>query len=154
MRIGHEEIDPRDLVQAAQNANVLVQRIRQQSGDLSPAYEAIEEAIAQFEEANYPVDELIPADSEPGLGFALQSKSGKAFWESYKKEVRKHICTRDGQLYQPARSALDSGVSGLIVYLMTTLGLPVSAIIVVVPMVSLIVSLGLDTWCKEPETKP
>lgn len=91
-------IDSQILSEAIKETELLMKQLANLNGDLSPAYQAIEKAIPIFEQS-YPLEALIPSESEIGMGFSQKmDKSGKGFWERYSKAVYKQLCSKNSEL--------------------------------------------------------
>ncbi len=145
----HVDTSSPEFRQAAEEAETLSQKIRSANGDLEPAYQALEFAIAKFEESGYSVDALIPASGEPGLGFAMsKAKTGKGFWEIYSRAVRDKLCDSKGELNRLAKTGLPSSAGAIAATTMATLALPAAAITVVVPFAAILASVGVEAYCK------
>ncbi len=136
---------PPKLDQVAADADALLLEIQVKGGDLSPAFAALQKGIQSFEGAGHRIDELIPATAPAGLGArSLQAKTGKGFWEIYSKAIRKTLCAKKSKL----RTAIDGGSGSLAGYVMTALALPVTATVIVAPIVAILVSVGVDAYCE------
>ncbi len=98
-------IDPQLIEQASRDADMLVRQI-QASGDLEPAYAALDAGLSQFEESGFPLEALLPADSEAGAGFAAAARDGRGFWQRYREAVRKSLCDKDGELGMVVRPVI------------------------------------------------
>jgi hypothetical protein len=139
-------IDPQLIEQAGRDADMLVRQI-QASGDLEPAYAALDAGLAQFEESGFPIEALLPADGEAGMGFAAVARTGNGFWRRYREAVRKSLCSHDGELGKAVRPVIQGGTGAIITAIIATLALPVVAIPVIVPLAAILVTIGLDAFC-------
>lgn len=138
-----------------QEAENLAQEIRQKGGDLSPAYESIEAAIQSFEDLGYSAESLLPADSEEGLGFALEEvRTGKGFWNIYGRVIRDALCQPDGDLSKLVKTGLSGSTASLVTTLMVSLALPAAAISFAAPIAAIIAVLGVDAFCEWSSQDP
>lgn len=140
---------PNSQEKAFQEAERLLQEIRQRNGDLSPAYESIESAIESLEDSGYSAESLVPADSELGLGMnSAEARTGKGFWNIYGRVIRDTLCTPGGDLGKLAETGLAGSTSSLVTILMVTLSLPAAAIAIAAPIAAIIAALGVDAFCE------
>ena len=141
---------PPEYVEAAQQVDAMTREMKEKGGDLTPAFKALDEAIPQFEEkTGFSIEALIPAQSETGLGAAQKDiKEGKRFWSVYSQSVRDALCDRNGQLYALVRSGVTSGTGAILATIMTTLALPMAALSIIIPITAILLTMGIDTYCK------
>lgn len=143
------EISTGSEVEVVDEADRLVREISQKGGDLSPAYAALEKALQSLEDLGYSAESLLPAESEEGLGFALeQVRSGKGFWDIYSRVLRKSLCNPEGDLRQLVQSGITVTTHSLASAVLASLALPVAAIPFAASLVAIIAISGLDSFCE------
>ena len=130
-------------------------RLKQDLGDADPAaaYPELEKAVHAFEEEGYPIDAIIPQGADSTLGFSLRSADGRTFFDIYSKLIRKSLCAPGGEFNKLIKTGLHSSVGAVLTVIVTTLGIPLVALGVVIPIAVIIASTGVEAFCEMTEQK-
>jgi hypothetical protein len=95
----------------------------------------------------YPLESVIPQGEEAGLGFSLQSADGRTFFQIYSKLIRKSLCAPDGEFNKLIKSGLNTSVGAVLTAIVTSLGIPIVALGIMVPIAAVIANTGVDAFC-------
>jgi hypothetical protein len=115
---------------------------------VASAYVELEKAIHAFEDEGYPLESIIPQGGDSGLGFSLKRADGKTFFEIYSGLIRKSLCTADGEFNKLIKSGLNSSVGAILTVIVTSLGIPIVALGIMIPIAVIIATTGIDTFCE------
>jgi hypothetical protein len=148
---GHSKMTKMTMAQAIESARELKEIVTTQ-GDAA-AYSRLEAAIRAYEAEGYPIEAIIPAGAETGLGFSLRRADGRTFFEIYSALLRKRLCTRNGQFSKLVKAGLHTSVGAVLTEIVNTLGIPPVALGIMIPIAVVIVQTGVDAFCEftEPE---
>lgn len=122
--------------------------------DVAAAYPELEIALHAFEEAGYPIESILPQGADSALGFSLKTADGKTFYQVYAKLIHKSLCGPGGEFNKLIKSGLSTSVGAVMTAIVTSLGLPLLALPVIVPIVAIIANTGLDTFCEMVKAEP
>jgi len=131
--------------QAIEAATQLMARIGGQTGD---AYQQLETALQVFKDDGYPLESIIPQGEDAKLGFSLKSADARTFFEIYGKLIRKSLCTPHGEFSKLIKKGLDTSVGAVLTAIVTTLGIPLAALGVIIPVAVIITNTGLQAFCE------
>lgn len=134
-----------DMDQAIQKAISLNQTVSE--AGLTTAYSGLENAMKSFEQEGYPIDAIVPGQQGATLGFSLKTMSGKAFFDAYARLIRKSLCAKDGEFNRLIRSGISSSVGAILTAIVTTLGIPLLALGLMVPIAVILANTGLEAFC-------
>jgi hypothetical protein len=141
---------------AAAQADRIAEQLRSSGGAMEPVYSALDEAIAAVEKQDVDIEDLLPADSEPGLAFFLrQKRDGKTLWEAIAKAARDRICARNSAVRRAFAS--NAASTTLVTAVIGALGLPLIALPLVATIVGFLLAAGIDgfcTWSAAPADAP
>lgn len=128
-------------------------RLKQDLGDsdTAAAYPELEKAVQALEDEGYPIDAIIPQGADAALGFSLRAADGRTFFNIYSKLIRKSLCAPGGEFNKLIKSGLNSSVGAVLTVIVTSLGIPLVALGVVIPIAVIIASTGLDAFCEMTE---
>jgi hypothetical protein len=135
-----------DLDDAVKAAIELRKTIEKDSVDL--AYSDLEKAVRQFESGGYPLESIIPQGQDAKLGFSLKRADGKTFCEIYSDMLRKRLCSPGGEFHKLAKSGINSSVSAILTAIVSSLGIPMAALGIIIPIAVIIAYTGLDAFCE------
>jgi hypothetical protein len=130
---------------ALERANKLDETVRK-SG-ISVAYGELDRALSAFKKVA-PLEALIPSGEEARLGFSLRALDAGRFFDVYSGLLRKSLCTPEGEFRKLIRAGMDSSVGAILTALVTSLGIPVIALGVMIPVAVIIANTGLETFCE------
>lgn len=116
--------------------------------DVAFAYPELEEAVQAFENEGYPLESIIPQGEDARLGFSLRSADGRTFFEIYSSLIRKSLCTPDGEFNKLIKSGLNHSVGAILTVIVTSLGIPIVALGIMIPIAVIIANTGLDAFCE------
>lgn len=143
-----------ELEKAGAEAERLAEEVNR-AGSLTPAYESLDEAIAELTSAGYKPSDLLPADAEPGLGFSLNEKrDGKTLWQALATSGRASLCDPEGDLQKRLTGDGKTSTAALVTVIMTSLGLPGIAIAIAITMAGVILAIGLPAFCTWTGAEP
>lgn len=117
------------------------------------AFPELERAVQAFEAEGYPLEAIIPQGADNTLRFSLRSADGKTFFQVYSSLLRKNLCTPGGEFNKLIRSGLNSSVGAILTAIVSSLGIPLVALGVVIPVAVIIADTGLDAFCEMTEPK-
>ena len=125
-------------------------KLKQDLGDagLAAAYPALEKAVRAFEEEGYPLDAIVPQGADAKLGFSLKTADGRTFFQVYSTLIRKSLCAPGGEFNKLIKSGINSSVGAVLTAIVTSLGIPLLALGVVIPIAVIIANTGLDAFCE------
>lgn len=136
------------LDQAIQSAINLNEKVRRTG--VSSAYSELEKAVQAFENEGYPVEAIIPHGEATSLGVKA---SGRTFFEIYSGLIRKNLCAPDGEFNKLIKSGVNSSVGAVLTAIVTSLGIPLVALGIMIPIAAIIANTGLDAFCELTEEK-
>lgn len=136
------------LQEATEAGETVADRIRQQGGDLAPAFEAAEAAARAYQAAHGNLDQVLPATEEIGLGFSRGFPDGKTILRAYAEALSEDVCNPSGNLHKRIKAAASVSVSSLIGWFLTALGLSITAASLLAPIAGAIAGLGLVAFCR------
>jgi hypothetical protein len=137
--------------EAERAADRLAREIQASGGSLDCAFMELEKGLAAFKMSGLPIESLLPT-GEHGLGFRIRNKkSGKSFWETYSKLIRKSLCSKRGELSKAVKAGAASTAGSLVSWIIVSLGLPPEALVVAVPIAGIISTTGVDAFCESRE---
>lgn len=117
-------------------------------------YEQLDQAIHDIEAEGYSPEDLLPADAEPGLGFALKRKrDGKTLWQAVAYAGRDSLCDPESEVRKRlSAGAAQAGAGSLVGGVLISLGLnpvavPIAVAIAAVAIVAVILAIGLAGFC-------
>jgi hypothetical protein len=122
--------------------------VRAGEGDLTPVFDALERAYADYVETGGVPDEVIPGPAEVALGFRRKRPDGKTLWQTYAEVVRDELCDPKGELHGAVGTGLKTSGATLVTMLIAVLGLPLAAAPLVAPVAGSILGLGVDAFCR------
>lgn len=121
--------------------------------DAAAAYPELEKAVRAFEAEGYPLGAIIPQGADNSLGFSLRAADGRTFFQVYSSLIRKSLCTPGGEFNKLIRSGFNSSVGAILTAIVTSLGIPLVALGVVIPVAVIIANTGVDAFCEMTEHK-
>lgn len=139
------------LDQAIQSAITLNENVSKNG--VSSAYSELEKAVQAFENEGYPIESIIPRGGDASLGFSLKSANGRTFFEIYSGLIRKSLCTPDGEFNKLIKSGLNSSIGAVLTTIVASLGIPLAALGIMIPIAVIITNTGLDAFCELTEEK-
>jgi hypothetical protein len=146
------KIPPDELVKCAADAEKLAAKIKAQGGSLEPAFDFFTEAIEKLDQSDTPLESLVPAESEVGLGFSgRRARTGKGFWARYKQAIRSRVCDPKSDFHKRLHAGAPYGAGAIIGWLMTALGLPLVGLPVATGITGVILASGIEALCAEDE---
>ena len=131
--------------QAIQSATTLNENIGKNG--VASAYLELEKAVLAFENEGYTLESIIPRGEEASLGFSLRSGDSRTFFEIYSRLIRKRLCTPNGEFNKLIKSGLNSSVGAVLTAIVSSLGIPVMALSIMIPIAAIITNTGLDAFC-------
>lgn len=144
------------IAQAAAWADRIAEQLRSSGGTMEPVYSALDEAIATVEKQDVDIEDLLPAGSEPGLGYSLrQRRDGKTLWEAVAKAGRDRICASNSEVRRAF--ATNATSTTLVTAVIATLGVSLVALPLIAPIVGFLLAAGVDgfcTWSAAPADVP
>jgi hypothetical protein len=139
----------------AAQAEQLAAEIKNNHGDLEPAYRALDRAIEAVEKEGIPLESLVPAESDFALGFAAsEDHNGEGFWKNYRRAIKKRICNPRSEIYKKIAAGGGVGAGSLIGLLLEHLGLPQAAIPIAAAVAGILGGAGLDAVCQDDTPPP
>jgi len=121
--------------------------LKAKSGNqLGPVYAALSDEIVRLND-EIDLDALLP-DMAGGLGMAAKKRDGETFANLFLGRIRSNLCSKDGEFNKLIGAGLNTSVSGVLSGLVVTLGLPVVALPILVPIAVLICHSGLEAFCQ------
>jgi hypothetical protein len=134
---------------AAQEADLLAVEIGP-AGSLDPVYNRLDELIATVESQGKNPEDLLPVDSEPGIGFSLREKrDGRTLWAAIAQASRDRLCDPQGEVGRLfARDSKRPTAAALIGAVLAALGLAPLAIPVAAAVAAFILAVGLQGFCE------
>lgn len=128
-------------------AERLAEQVRE-TGSLDPVYASLDDLIAEIEREYEKPSDLLPADAEAGIGFSLnQKRDGKTLWQAIAVSGRASLCD-PGSEVRKKLSAGGASAGSLVSMVMVALGLPLIAVPIAVAVVSVLLWIGVDGFCK------
>lgn len=115
---------------------------------VASAYSELGKAIQEFENEGYPLDSIIPQGEDAKLGFSLRNANGETFFEIYAALIRKKLCGADKEFNKLIRSGVASSAGAILTTIVTTLGIPLVALGLMIPIAVIIANTGLDAFCE------
>jgi hypothetical protein len=147
-------VEALDFEKAGSEAERLAEEVSR-AGSLTPAYQSLDEAIAELTTAGYQPSDLLPADAEPGLGFSLNEKrDGKTLWQALATSGHASLCDPDGDLNKRLRGDGKTSTGALVTAIMASLGLPAIAIAIAITLAGVILAIGLPAFCAWAGAEP
>jgi len=137
--------------QAIQSAIALNENIGKDG--VTSAYSELEKALRAFKTEEGPLESIIPKGEDASLGFSIRSADARKFFEIYSSLIRKSLCPPDGEFNKLIKSGLDSSVGVVLTQIVTSLGIPMAALGIMVPVAVIIANTGLDAFCRLTEQK-
>jgi hypothetical protein len=139
---------------ANEEAQRLIGRIKKSEGDLTSVYSSLQNAIEDYEISGGKVEELIPTPlGGTGVGWSLyrKGKKGEGFWIAFLTGIRNDMCEKDGYLRQIFKDGIHTSAS--VIAMSNTqfhdyYGLPLTF---AAKCTALLLSKGIDKWCKSLE---
>jgi hypothetical protein len=139
-------MDELDYAQAGAEAELLAASVKG-ANSLESVYMSLDAAISELTASGYNPSDLLPAEAEPGIGFALnQKRNGKTLWQAITVAGRSALCDPNGDLRK--KLAASSQAGALVGSVMSTLGLPLIAISMAVAIVGVILAIGIQGFCQ------
>lgn len=89
-----------EVVQAGQTAEALAHEVRQRAGDLSPIFNALEQAAVIYQQTGGSLQEAVPGTDDVALGFRGGKPDGRTIWDAYVEVLREELCNPKGELHQ------------------------------------------------------
>lgn len=136
-----------DVQQAGDLADQLGERVRQEEGDLATIYSALEQAAISYRQAGGDLQEAVPGGSA-SLGFRGSRPDGKSIWSCYATVLHDELCQSEGELHKQVKSGFAASGATIVTLIISILGLPVAAALVVAPIAGSILGLGVEAFCK------
>jgi hypothetical protein len=147
-------MDPAPMDQAINAAIELNEEIGRRG--IKSAYSELEKAVRSFEKNGYPLESIIPHGEDTGLGFSLRRTDGKTFFAIYSSLIHKKLCKPGGEFNKLIKTGIDSSVGAVLTAIVTSLGIPLVALSIMIPIAVIIFNTGIEAFCKftEEEKKP
>ena len=144
----------RETKKANEEAERLIGKIKKSKGDLSSAYSALQATIEDYEGSGGNLEELIPAPlGGAGVGWSLikKGKKGEGFWIAFLTGIKNDMCEKDGYLRQIFKDGIQTSASVIAMsnsQFHDYYGLPFTF---AAKCTALLLSKGIDRWCKSIE---
>jgi hypothetical protein len=123
--------------------------LKKSSGNsVDPVYLTLEKAIHDFESDGFPLESIIPQGEDARLGFSLKRADGKSFSQIYLGMIRDRLCSDGGEFQKLIKSGLSSSVSAILTVIVSSLGIPLAALGIMIPIAVIISNTGLDAFCE------
>jgi len=141
-------MDALDVQKAGALAEALGKQIQENNGDLTSVYAALENAALDYRASGQDLGSAIPGAGLEALGFRKGRPDGKSLWSAYADVLHDDLCKPKGNLHKQVKAGLATSGAAMITLIMTTLGLPGAAAMIVAPIAGSILGLGVDAFCK------
>lgn len=140
--------DTTGFAQEAVEVERLVSEIHASGGSLVPVYRRLDEALQQLDREGIDAADLLPADTEPGLGFSLRkNRDGATLWKALASAVRARVCPAESAARAQLMAAAQAGNAALVGAVVTALGLSAAATPFAVALAGFILAVGIDDLC-------
>jgi hypothetical protein len=125
-------------------------QVREAQGNLDAVFAALDEAAQAYQDAGGALEAVVPGGGA-SLGFRRDAPRGRSIWTAFARALHDDLCKPKGTLHGQVRTGLVATGSTLVTLLVTTLGLPTDAALVVAPIAGSILGLGVTAFCKHTE---
>jgi hypothetical protein len=138
-------------------ADQLASKVRRSANPESVLQKSFEDALKALDNNNIAPDAFVPATGgTERLAFARDAKGHKALLDVYLDILRDKLCTKDSELQKMTQAGIHAVTASIVTLVITTLGLSVVAFPIAVPLAAILVTTGMEAFCKwsEPDAKP
>jgi hypothetical protein len=142
-----------ELQTAGALADALGKEVQENHGDLTTVYAALEKAALEYRASGQDLESAVPGVGSAALGFRRGSPDGKSLWSAYADVLHDDLCKPKGTLHKQVKAGLATSGATLIALIMTTLGLPGAAAMIVAPIAGSVLGMGVDAFCKSRTEK-
>ncbi len=140
-------VDTPEVQAAGTLAEELGQQVREDHGDLTSVYAALERAVVEYQARGHDLESAVPGGGSAALGFRRGRPDGKSIWAAYARVLHDDLCKPKGTLHKQVKTGLATSGAAMITLIMSTLGLPSAAAIIVAPIAGSILGMGVDAFC-------
>jgi len=145
--------DTLELQTAGALAEALCKQVQDNHGDLTPVYAALEKAAVEYRASGQDLESAVPGGGSAALGFRRGNPDGKSLWSAYADVLGDDLCKPKGTLHKQVKAGLATSGAAMITLIMTTLGLPGAAAMIVAPIAGSVLGMGVDAFCKSRSDK-
>ena len=93
------------------------------------------------------LDAMLPGTGGK-LGMAAEQRDSESFFNVFSDQIRDNLCRKGGEFNKLIRQGPQSSVGAILTALVMTLGVPMVALSLLVPIAVLICHSGLEAYCK------
>jgi hypothetical protein len=141
-------MDAPELQRAGTLAEALGKQVQENRGDLACVYVALEQAALEYQASGQDLESAVPGGGLAALGFRRGRPDGKSLWSAYADVLHDDLCKPKGTLHKQVKTGLATSGAAMVTLIMTTLGLPGAAAVIVAPIAGSILGMGVDAFCK------
>ena len=134
-------------------AEALGKQVRENHGDLTSVYAALEKAALEYQASGQDLESAVPGVGSAALGFRRGRPDGRSLWSAYADVLHDDLCKPKGTLHKQVKAGLATSGATIITLIMTTLGLPGAAAMIVAPIAGSVLGMGIDAFCKSRSEK-
>jgi hypothetical protein len=137
---------------AVADAEKLADQIRQASDIDQMAQTVFADVARGFEQQSIHLEDFLPvAGHSEKLGFATHHGKPSSLLDIYLQLLRERLCKQDGDLQKLVHSGIHGVSSALMTLVITALGLPIAALPLASVLTAILLSTGVEAFCRWSE---
>jgi hypothetical protein len=145
--------DTPELQKAGALAEALGKQVQENHGDLTSVYSALEKAALEYRASGQDLESAVPGVGSAALGFRRGKPDGHSLWSAYAEVLHDDLCKPKGTLHKQVKAGVATSGAAMITLIMSHLGLPGAAAMIVAPIAGSVLGMGVDAFCKSRSEK-